>query len=171
MTRVPLDCGRTITTLSTSRERMFYYHKKKPGNPGRGNRASRRTLARDRTWKDRATLLTPGPPCRSNRARPLWQLPQRKRAPSRKFILQPSCIRPDQRSCGEARGRHLSGAFLTKPNLRQLAPALLERGVSKRGPSPTLNRINSRQAPNEAGYIPGSGMTSMISIHAPGICR
>ena len=25
--------------------------------------------------------------------------------------------------------------------------------------------------PYEAGYIPGSGMTSMISIHAPGICR
>ena len=25
--------------------------------------------------------------------------------------------------------------------------------------------------PYEPGYIPGSGMTSMISIHAPGICR
>ena len=62
MTRVPLDCGRTITTLSTSRERMFYYHKKKPGNPGRGNRASRRTLARDRTWKDRARSAVPFKP-------------------------------------------------------------------------------------------------------------
>ena len=167
MTRVPLDCGRTITTLSTSRERMFYYHKKKPGNPGRGNRASRRTLVAGPNLEGPRqvgrAVQTARDPCGNYHS-------EKGHRHVRSYCSQVAYGRISG-AVGKPRGRHLSGAFLTKPNLRQLAPALLERGVSKRGPSPTLNRINSRQAPNEAGYIPGSGMTSMISIHAPGICR